>query len=96
VSEEAQEKTPLSVYDLMVVMIDQTASVAWQKLGLQPDMLTGTIHKDIPQAKVAIDLVSYLAGQVEVKLDEEDRREMQKLISNLRLNYVEKSREESS
>jgi hypothetical protein len=96
VSEEAQEKTPLSVYDLMVVMIDQTASVAWQKLGLQPDMMTGTIQRDIPQAKVAIDLVAYLAGQVEPKLDDEDRREMQKLVSNLRLNYVEKSREEGS
>lgn len=92
-SEEAQDKKPLSVYDLLVIMIDQTASVAWQKLGLQPDMMTGTINKDIGEAKVAIDLVAHLAGQVESKLDEEDRREMQKLVSNLRLNYVEKSKE---
>lgn len=80
----------------MVVMIEQISSVAWQKLGLQPDMITGTIHKDVAEAKVAIDLVAHLSSQVEPKLDEEDRREMQKLVSNLRLNYVDKSRELSS
>lgn len=96
VSEEAQEKKPLSVYDFMVVMIEQVAGIAWQKLGLQPDMMTGTIQKDIGEAKVAIDLVAHLASQVEVKLDEEDRREMQKLVTNLRMNYVDKSRESAS
>lgn len=93
VSESQEEKKPLSVYDLLVVMTDQLASVAWQKLGLQPDMMTNQIHRDLPEAKVTIDLVAHLSGLIEGRLDEEDRREMQKLVSNLRLNYVEKSKE---
>lgn len=92
-SEESQDKQPISVYDVIVIMIDQIAGLAWQKLGLQPDMVTGQIHKDVAEAKVAIDLVAQLAAQVETRLDADDRREMQKLISNLRLNYVEKSKE---
>ena len=95
-SEESQEKKPLSIYDVIVIMIDQISGVAWQKLGLHPDMITGEIHKDVAEAKVAIDLVAHLASQVESKLDEEDRREMQKLVSNLRLNYVDKSKEASA
>jgi len=96
VSEPQDEKKPLSVFDVIVIMTDQLSSIAWQKLGLQPDMMTGQIARDLPEAKVTIDLITHLAGIVDGRLDEEDRREMQKLVSNLRLNYVEKSKEASS
>lgn len=95
-SEPQDEKKPLSVFDVIVIMTDQLSSIAWQKLGLQPDMMTGQIARDLPEAKVTIDLIAHLAGLVDGRLDEEDRREMQKLVSNLRLNYVEKSKEASS
>lgn len=95
-SEPQDEKKPLSVFDVIVIMTDQLSSIAWQKLGLQPDMMTGQIARDLPEAKVTIDLIAHLAGIVDGRLDEEDRREMQKLVSNLRLNYVEKSKEASS
>lgn len=95
-SEPQEEKKPLSVYDLILMMTDQLASVAWQKLGLQPDMMTGQIHRDLSEAKVTIDLVAHLANLMDTRLDEEDRREMQKLVSNLRLNYVDKSKEASA
>ena len=95
-SEPLDEKKPLSVFDVIVIMTDQLSSIAWQKLGLQPDMMTGQIARDLPEAKVTIDLIAHLAGIVDGRLDEEDRREMQKLVSNLRLNYVEKSKEASS
>ncbi len=95
-SEPQDEKKPLSVFDVIVIMTDQLSSIAWQKLGLQPDMMTGQIARDLPEAKVTIDLIAHLAGIVDARLDEEDRREMQKLVSNLRLNYVEKSKEAST
>ena len=85
----------LSVYDMIVAMIDQTAAVAWSKLGLQPDMITGQISQDLAEAKIAIDLTTHLATFVEPQLDEEDKREIHNLIRNLRLNYVQKSKEVS-
>lgn len=87
------DEAPLNVYDALAAMMDQLAGIAWQKLGLQPDMLTGTLHADYPQAKIAIDEVAHLSAIVEPQLDDEDRRRVQSLVRDLRLNYVEKVRE---
>lgn len=94
--DSAGELQPLSVYTVIVAMTDQMASVAWQKLGLQPDPITGTIQKDLEEAKVAIDLATHLASFVEPKLDAEDKRQMHNLIRDLRINYVEKMKEAQS
>lgn len=80
----------ISVYDVVVAMVDQMAALAWQKLGLQPDMLTGQIESNYEEAKVAIDLTSHLATFIEPRLDEDDKRELHNLIRNLRMNYVQK------
>jgi hypothetical protein len=94
--EAAQTRGPLSVYDVLVVMADQMAALAWQKLGLQPDPFTGKVERDLEEAKVAIDLTSHLASFVQPRLDEEDQRQMHNLIRDLRINYVEKTKESSS
>lgn len=78
---------------MVMVMVDQMAAVAWQKLGLQPDMMSGKIEKNLEEAKVAIDLTTHLASFIEPKLDEDDKREIHNIIRNLRLNYVEKSKD---
>lgn len=91
-TENAASKS-VSVYDVVMVMVDNMSSIAWQKLGLQPDMLTGKIERDLEEAKVAIDLTTHLASFIEPKLDENDKREIHNLIRNLRVNYVEKAKE---
>ncbi len=88
----SESQGPISVYDVAAIMAEQMASIAWQKLGLHPDPMTNTIAADLIEAKVAIDIVTYLSEQMESKLDEEDRRELHNLVRNLRLNFVEKSR----
>ncbi len=87
---------PLSVYAVVTFMVDQMAAVAWQKLGLQPDMITGTLQKDLAQAKVAIDIATHLASFIEPQLDDEDRRRIHDLVRDLRLNYVERAKEPTS
>ncbi len=83
----------MSVYPLLTIMIDQLAAIAWQKLGLQIDPITGKIHQDLSEAKVAIDLVAHLSAFVEPRLDDEDRRRLHALVRDLRLNFVQKSQE---
>ena len=90
--ENKASSEPLSIYAVLAAFVDQLAMVAWQKLGLQPDMITGAIHKDIAEAKVAIDVATHLASFVEPKLDEEDKRTMHNLIRDLRINYVEQTK----
>lgn len=93
---EPSTSEPLSVYHLLTVMVDQMAAVAWQKMGLQPDPLTGKIHVDLGEAKLAVDVTAGLAAFLEPKLDEEDKRRIHSLIRDLRLNYVEKAKEVGS
>jgi uncharacterized protein DUF1844 len=86
-------KQPLDVYDFLGMIAEQTASIAWTKLGLQPDLVTGTISPNLEQAKVAIDLVAFVAGQIDGQLDEADKRRVHSLVRDLKLNYVEKLKE---
>lgn len=86
----SEEKAPIDIYEFLTIMTDQLAGLAWSKLGLQPDPITGTITTDLGQAKVAIDAVSALLGLVEPQLDEEDKRRIANLKTDLRMNYVQK------
>ena len=48
---DPQGPQPIDVDQVIMVMIDQMAGIAWQKLGLQNDLITGKIEKDLTQAK---------------------------------------------
>lgn len=87
------DQNPLDVYDSAAEMLDVWTSIAWSKLGLRPDIMSGTISPDLAQAKVAIDVAAYLVSVVEGRLDDEDRRRVQGLVRDLKINYVQKSRE---
>ncbi len=87
-----QEKAqPIDVYQVLAIMVDQLAELAWQKMGLKSDPLTGQIEKDLEQAKAAVDSAAQLASFLEPQLDDADRRQIQNLVRDLRVNYVEKS-----
>lgn len=86
---EAPREAP-TVFDHIAVLLDQMAGVAWQKLGLQPDTVTGQIEPNLEQARTAIDVVSFLAGKLEAQLDEDDRRQVQSLVRDLKINFVQK------
>jgi hypothetical protein len=87
-SEETREAP--TVFDHIAVLLDQMAGVAWQKLGLQPDMVTGKIEPDLDQARVAIDVVSFLSNKLEPQLDEDDRLQIQSLVRDLKIIFVQK------
>ena len=89
-SEDIQEKTAPTIYDHLAILLDQLSGVAWQKLGLQPDMIAGKIEPDLAQARVAIDVVGYIASQLESQLDEEDKKHLHSLVRDLKINYVQK------
>lgn len=81
------------MYTLISVSVEQLASVAWQKMGLQSDPLTGKIEKDLSQARVAVDAVADLVRHLEPVLDEDDRRSVQNMLRDLRVNFVQHSKE---
>ncbi len=83
---------PLDVYQMITMMVDQMAAVAWTKMGLQPDFVTGKVEApDLDQAKVAIDLTTHMSTFIEPKLEEDDKRRIHALIRDLRMNWVQRS-----
>jgi len=90
-NESDTPKKPISIYDILTILIEQLSAVSWQKLGLQPDSVTGTISVDLVEAKVAIDLTAQMVQHLESQLDEEDKRRIHSLVRDLRINYVQKS-----
>jgi len=72
------------------MMLQQSIELSWQKLGLQPDFMTGRIEPDLAQAKVMIDVASQLADAAIPQLDDADRRTVQNTIRDLKVNYVQR------
>lgn len=89
-SEDIQQRTAPTIYDHLAVILDQLGSVAWQKMGLMPDMVTGKLEPDLGQAKVAIDMVSHICSVLETQLDDDDKRQLQNLVRDLKVNYVQR------
>ena len=79
---------PLDVKQILMIMTQQIALLAWQKMGLQPDAVTGKIHKDLNQAKLAIDSVHKLSEAYEATLNDEERTLLQNILKDLKLNFV--------
>lgn len=88
-----EQGQPIQVETVISICLEQLAELAWVKLGLVPDPIAKTIAKDLSQARLAIDAVAALGGAIEGQLDDNDRRKVQGLIRDLRMNYVEKSKE---
>lgn len=66
---------------------------AWQSMGLVANPATGEAQKDLPAAQLAIDCLQFLLSKVDADLSEPERREVQRRLNDLRMNYVAKLRE---
>jgi hypothetical protein len=61
---------------------------AWIDMGLVADPGTGEVTKRIDEAKLAIDVVGDLARHMEPLATPDERREIQRVVTDLRLNFV--------
>jgi hypothetical protein len=78
----------LDVYSLLGLFLGIFAEKAWQTLGLRAKPGTDKIEANFDQARVAIDTASYLADKLQPRLPEDERRRLESLVADLRLNYV--------
>ncbi|MDI6771530.1 MAG: DUF1844 domain-containing protein [bacterium] len=65
------------------------AARAWQAMGLVPDPATKQVERKLEDAQLAIDAAAALAEVIRPRVSERERREIEALITNLRLNFVE-------
>jgi hypothetical protein len=89
--DELKNLPPVDVYSLIRYFIGILSAQVWQWLGLVKSPITGNIERDLDQAKVAIDTISALVGQMSAKISPAEQAELQAMLSDLRINFVQQS-----
>ncbi|MDQ7819206.1 MAG: DUF1844 domain-containing protein [Armatimonadota bacterium] len=88
---------PATLVDLLRWFVGVLAGSAWQYLGLVPNPNTKKIEQNFDDARLAIDTMSAVLDLLRPRLDDRQRREMDALLADLRLNFVEqKARAEAA
>ena len=77
--------------DLLVWMLSILAAKAWEGMGLVPNPLTKKVEKNLDEARLAIDAYAAAFEVVRLRVEDQPRRDMESLLTTLRLNFVEKS-----
>jgi len=77
---------------LVRVLVSVFDMHAWRSMGLVADH-SGEVKKDLAAAQTAIDCLAFLLGKIERSLEDGERRDIQRRLTDLRMNFVAKSRE---
>jgi hypothetical protein len=78
----------LSAKDLFLGLIHSFQAAAMQQMGKVPNPYTQKIERDLPQAKLSIDVLEMLQARTSGNLVGEEARFLQHVLTELRLNYV--------
>lgn len=91
-AEKPSEQIPaVDAYGVLRLCIGLLSAQAWQCLGLVADPASGEAKKDLEQARLCIDSVAALVERLSPGVELAERRELENLVSNLRLNFVTQS-----
>jgi len=74
---------------LFYQLLNTFQNAAWQQLGKQLNPLTNMIEKDFAQASLSISMLDMLFEKTQGNLSVEEKRFLEQIISDLKLNYVE-------
>jgi hypothetical protein len=78
----------LDTYSLLGLFAGLLAEKAWQTMGLRTKPGTDKIDTDFDQARVAVDTVAFLAEKISSRLPDDEKRRLEGLVADLKLNYV--------
>jgi hypothetical protein len=84
----------MSGKDLFLGLIHSFQAAAMQQLGKIPNPYTQKIERDLPQARLSIDVLEMLRERTSGNLVGEETRFLDHVLTELRLNYVAELEEE--
>lgn len=80
------------VYTILAMFLGELRNLAWIRMGLVANPLSGVIERDLAQARVAIDTAAFIASRLEPIVPAEERLPLRALVSDLQMNFVEQSK----
>jgi hypothetical protein len=87
--EPAAEQAEMPVAGILAMTIGLLNEAAWVNMGLVPNPLTGQVKQNLAEARRAIDVLADLVKWAEMDASPQEKRELQVMLSNLRLNFVQ-------
>ena len=87
---EEDERPDINVFSLLRMSIGMYIEQAWIHLGLRMDPNKSKVEPNLPNAKVAIDVVDFMIQKLQPDLDDNEKRELDLMLANLRMNYVQR------
>ena len=91
-AEPTPDAAPASLPDprsLIMTSLSLLAAKAWEAMGLVPNPDTKQMERKFDDAQLAIDAIAALAAVIKSRLSDAERREVDTLMANLRINFVE-------
>ncbi len=79
---------PVPVKDILIMTILSLEGKAWAYLGLIGHPETKKLKKDLNEARLAIDAIEALFKLMGSLLNDEEKKDIQNRLTNLRLNFV--------
>jgi len=90
--EQVQGPPPeMRAEDALRFVVGLFADLAWINMGIRANPATNETKTDLEQARLAIDAIGALVQLTEGRFDPREVREMNNLLSTMRLNYVERA-----
>jgi hypothetical protein len=80
---------PPDVPALVATCFSLLAARAWAAMGLVADPATGKVERNLDHAQLAIDAAGALADLLRPRVGNAERREIERVLADLRLNFVE-------
>jgi len=87
--EKAQD--PISRRDLFLALVQSFQAAAMQQMGKIVNPFTQKIERDMPQAKLSIEMLEMLKERTTGNLMREEARLLDHILTELRLNYVDEA-----
>ncbi len=84
-------EAPMTSRDLFLGLVQSFQMAAMQQLGMVPSPATDQIERDLPHAKLSIDMLQMLKDRTAGNLTMEEVRFLDHVLTELRLHYVTES-----
>ena len=79
----------LGLVDYLKYQLTMVLNFALLSLGSAPDPATGLVSKNLPQAKLAIDVLEFMVARLQGEMSVAERQQMAQLVSDLKYSFMQ-------
>ena len=81
---------------LFDMLISQSVNGVWMALGKMKNPVTDKTEVDLRSASLQIDMLEMINSRMEASLDENEKQYIDKILSELKMNFVEEKKKEKN